>query len=130
MASGTSPTLALILTTVFAFGCRKNPDPHYIDAAKFDSPKQLADTLQYLVGMREETVSEAMQRNGFGCGERSPITVDRKADTLAAGKPYLACWHKHRVNFGLRHRTWMVEFALDSGYVRSVGASAIYQDLG
>jgi hypothetical protein len=110
-------------------GCKKNPDPHHIDVAKFESPQQLADTLRYLVGMTEPVVWEAMQRNGFKCGERRGIVITQ-ARTLGSGKPSLDCWYSHRTNWLLRRRVWTVSFDLDSTRVRGVTASFIYQDMG
>ena len=121
---------AAMFAALLTLGCKKNPDPRHIDAADFKSPEQLSDTLQYLVGMTEPVVWEAMQRNGFGCGERSGIVVDKSTGKLGSGKPHLECWHSHRINLGLRRRIWTVEFGLDSGRVREVRAGVIYQDLG
>src|SRR5688572_9216766 len=83
---------AAIFAALLMLGCKKNPDPLHIEVADFESPKQLSDTLQYLVGMTEPVVWEAMQRNGFGCGERSGIVVDRSTGKLGSGKPHLECW--------------------------------------
>ena len=130
MPAAISPIRILAFATLLTLGCKKNPDPNHIDIADFKSPKQLSDTLQYLVGMTEPVVWEAMQRNGFGCGERSGIVVNRSTDELGSGKPHLECWQSHRINLGLRRRMWTVEFGLDSGRVRNVTARFIYQDLG
>ena len=121
---------AALFAALLTLGCKKNPDPLHIDVAHFKSPKQLSDTLQYLVGMTEPVVWEAMQRKGFGCGERSGILVDRSTGKLGSGKPHLECWQSHRINLGLRRRLVTVEFGLDSGRVRDVNARFIYQDLG
>src|SRR2546423_989457 len=123
MASATLPSLALILATVVALGCHKNPDPRYINPAKFESREQLADTLKYLIGMREPVAWEAMQRNGFGCGERHVNTFKDGKPVL--GDPRLECWYMHRIDFGLRRRFWTVTFVLDSSPVRDVYAGFI-----
>jgi hypothetical protein len=125
-----STARAALFAALLTLGCKKNPDPLHIDVADFKSPKQLSDTLQYLVGMTEPVVWEAMQRKGFGCGERSGILVDRSTGKLGSGKPHLECWQSHRINLGLRRRVWTVEFGLDSGRVTDVTARFIYQDLG
>jgi len=125
-----SPIRILAFAVLLTLGCKKNPDPRHIDIADFESPKQLSDTLQYLVGMREPVVWEAMQTNGFHCGERSGIVVDRSTGKLGSGKAHLECSQSHRVNLGLRRRMWTVKFGLDSGRVRDVNADFIYQDMG
>lgn len=119
-----------MFAALLMLGCKKDPDPLHIEVADFESPKQLSDTLQYMVGMTEPVVWEAMQRNGFGCGERSGIVVDRSTGKLGSGKPHLECWQSHRTNLGLRRRLWTVEFGLDSGRVTDVKAGFIYQDMG
>ncbi len=120
----------LAFAAVLALGCKKNPDPNHIDIADFKSPKQLSDTLQYLVGMTEPVVWEAMQRNGFGCGERRGTLVDTSTGELGSGKAHLECYQSHRVDLGLRRRVWTVQFGLDSGRVKDVTASFRSEDLG
>jgi hypothetical protein len=121
---------AVLFAALLTLGCKKHPDPFHIDVAEFKSPRQLSDTLQYLVGMTEPAVWEAMQRNGFDCGERRGILVDRSTGELGSGKPHLECWQSHRINLGLRRRVWTVEFGLDSGRVTDVNARFRSQDLG
>ena len=121
---------AALFAALLTLGCKKHPDPLHIDVADFKSPKQLSDTLQYLVGMTEPVVWEGMQRNGFDCGERRGILVDRSTGKLGSGKPHLECWQSHRINLGLRRRVLIVEFGLDSGRVTDVTARFMYQDLG
>jgi len=113
---------AALIVALLTLGCKKHPDPRHIDVADFKSPKQLSDTLQYLVGMTEPVVWAAMQRNGFDCHEVKGIRVDRTTGELGSGKPHLECWQSRRVNLGLRRRSWTVQFGLDSGRVTDVNA--------
>ncbi len=119
--------LTFVVTVALTLGCKKNPDPNYIDVARFRSGKQLADTLKYTIGMPEAGVWEMMNRNGFKCGERhDDIVKDRQ---LAPGRLNLECWYEHRIELGLRRRVWTVTFPLDSSRVREVYAGFIKQDL-
>jgi hypothetical protein len=120
--------LTLVAGSIVAtVGCKKNPNPRHIDAAGFETGKQLADTLKYLVGMTEPAAWEAMQGNGFGCAERRYNLI--KDGKLQLGDAYLQCSYEHRINFGLRRRIWTVTFPLDSSRVRDVYASSMKQDL-
>jgi hypothetical protein len=130
MTAAISPIRILAFAVLLILGCKKNPDPYHIDLVYFKSPKQLSDTLQYLVGMTEPIVWEAMQRNGFHCGERRGILVDRSTGELGSGKPHLECWQSHRINLGLKRRVWTVQFGLDSGRVTDVTSRFMSQDLG
>jgi hypothetical protein len=114
--------------TVLSVGCKRNRDPFPpLDAAKFETSKQLADSLKYLVGKTEPVAWETMNRNGFSCGERHLNIV--KDGELALGDLRLECWYEHRINFGLRRRQWSVTFVLDSSRVGDVYASFINQDM-
>ena len=130
MSAAISPMRILAFTALLTLGCKKNPDPYHIDLVDFKTPKQLSDTLQYLVGMKEPVVWEAMQRNGFFCGERHGILVDQSTGKLGTGKPDLECSKSHRIDLGLKRRWWTVQFGLDSGRVTDVSASFRRADLG
>lgn len=121
---------AAVFAALFTLGCKKHPDPRHIDIADFKSPKQLSDTLQYLVGMTEPSVWEAMQRNGFDCGERRGTLVNLSTGELGSGKPHLECWQSHLINLGLKRRVWTVQFGLDSGRVTDVTTNFRRKDRG
>jgi hypothetical protein len=115
---------AATLIALLALGCRKNPDPNRIELGDFVSGNQLSDTLRKLipVGTRIPPAWEMMQRNGFDCGERRPITVDLKANKLGSGKPDLECYQSTRMNFGLRKRRWTVVFEYDTTGVTTINS--------
>jgi len=117
------------LVLVLAAGCKKNPDPRYIDISDFNSGKQLTDTLKRLipVGTRLPIVWETMQTSGFKCGERSLTTVDTVTRKLGSGAPYLECDNSSRINYGLQRRMWTVEFHYDSAGVKDILAGYIIQ---
>ena len=132
MRARPSAVSAVALLAFLAVGCKRDPDPRHFKLADFTSGKQLTDTLRKLIpmGTREAIVREMMQGNGFKCGERAAITVDTATHKLGSGKPYLECSHSTRIEFGLRHRAWTVEFKLDSARVTDIDAGYIYQDMG
>src|SRR5437868_10772586 len=115
MTSVLSATRAAALVALLVVGCKKDPDPMHFTLADFNSGKQLTDTLKRLIplGTKEAVVWEMMEGNGFGCGERAGIIVDRQTNKLGSGKPNLECYKSTRIEFGLRHRAWTVEFVLD-----------------
>jgi len=110
MASIRSLMLPTFVALSVACG-RKNPDPAYLDLGAFDSGKQLRDTLaqRFPPGSRVSGVWEAMQRNGFYCGERG---VDKRA-LIPEGRPNLECWNSNRRSFS-DHRVWLVWFPFDT----------------
>ena len=107
---------------LLAPGCKKNPDPAYIDIADFNSGKQLTDTLKRLipVGTRVPLAWQTMQTSGFKCAERSLTTVDTTTHKLGSGPPYLECDMSSRIDYGMRRRVWTVEFHYDSAGVNDI----------
>jgi hypothetical protein len=119
-------TAAVVL---LALGCKKNPDPLYIDISDFNSGKQLTDTLKRLipVGTRVPLAWQTMQTSGFKCGESSLTTVDTTTHKLGSGAPYLECGISSRIDFGMRRRVWTVEFHYDSAGVKDILAGYMIQ---
>lgn len=129
MASRPAVRYVAGIAAVLALGCARDRDPHRIHIRDFDSGTTLADTLKRLIrpGTRVSTAWEAMQGNGFKCGERAPITVDTRAGKLGSGTPHLECWQSSPINLGLQRRDWTVTFQYDSSGVRDIYAGYIIQ---
>ena len=129
MASLPTVRQVIGIVAVLALGCAKDRDPHRIHLRDFDSGTALSDTLKRFIppGTRLSTVWEAMQGNGFKCGERAPITVDTRAGKLGSGTPHLECWQSSPINLGLQRREWTVTFQYDSSGVRDIYAGYIIQ---
>ena len=114
---------------VLALGCKRNPDPRYIDISDFNSGNQLTDTLERIVpvGTRVPVAWETMQASGFSCGERGASVADLKTDKLGTGKPYLECYLSNRIDLGLHRRDWTVHFDFDTAGVSGISSGYVIQ---